>query len=387
MAEAEQPSPNVEEVPSKPSRTLNLLIMDGDETHDWVSMFKGFRLSDHSAIHVYQASWMEMTITTYKETGCIVCVAPIRESSGNIKRPRTANFTPHLVLVRNQVRGPYPSQDKKNLLFGLMYADVPAINSLTSLYQDLERSVMFAELAKIERRLGHDKFPLIDQTYYGSASDMVIAPSFPCVVKVSHAHAGMGKIQIKDSTEFRDISTVLALHSDYATAEPYIEPEWGLRVQKIGPHYRVMKKIMTGSGWKSHFGGSMLTEIELTPEYKLWADECSKMYGGMDLLAVDAIRGKDGKDYIIEVNGSAIGLLAERWVEDSEYVRDLVLEKLESHYVKSQESQESKEDVPATDGGSVPAGARVYRVVEKKDVPTPNGPKSPTWWPFGNAGN
>jgi hypothetical protein len=38
---------------------------------------------------------------------------------------------------------------------------------------------------------------------------------------------------------------------------------FGIRVQKIGNNYRVYKKVHTGSGWKSHFGGADLQFLEL----------------------------------------------------------------------------------------------------------------------------
>ena len=33
----------------------------------------------------------------------------------------------------------------------------------------------------------------------------------------------------------------------------------------------------------------------------MWIEECSKLFGGMDILCVEAIQGKDKKEHIIEV--------------------------------------------------------------------------------------
>ena len=92
--------------------------------------------------------------------------------------------------------------DSRNLLYALQHAGVPCVNSLHSLLCCLERPWVFGELKKIQRRLGADRFPLIDQTFYPSHRNMVIDPGFPCVVKVGPCHAGYGKIKVDNRCDF-----------------------------------------------------------------------------------------------------------------------------------------------------------------------------------------
>jgi hypothetical protein len=73
--------------------------------------------------------------------------------------------------------------------------------------------------------------------------EQLIGPSkFPGVVKVGHAHAGMGKMKIHDHHDFEDFSSVMALSNDYVTAEPFYEGVYDIRIQKIGDRYRAFKR-------------------------------------------------------------------------------------------------------------------------------------------------
>ncbi len=159
---------------------------------------------------------------------------------------------------------------------------------------------MLSVLREIRDRIGQEKFPLNDVTYYSNASTMIISPSMPCVLKLSHAHAGMGKIRVNDQQGFEDMRTVCSLHDEYLSAEPFFPYDSGIRVQKCVNTYRVWEKIPTGSSWKSQFGGSDLREIPLTPQFKLWADECAKAFGGLDLFAVDALKKTNKGNTILE---------------------------------------------------------------------------------------
>jgi len=120
---------------------------------------------------------------------------------------------------------------------------------------------------------------------------------------------------------------VLALHKDYVTLERLIKNrEYDIRVQKIGDHYRAYKRM--NANWKGNVGTCILEEIPVSDSFHLWATECGKLFGGLDILTVDAIHTSDGKDWILEMNDTASGFAPENLDEDMEHVVELVMKRL-----------------------------------------------------------
>lgn len=72
----------------------------------------------------------------------------------------------------------------------------------------------------------------------------------------------------------------------------------------------------------------MLEQIAMNDRFRSWVDNVATLFGGLDICALEVIIGKDGREYIIEVNDSALSLMGESQEEDRRHIAELVLSRM-----------------------------------------------------------
>ncbi|EFX85031.1 hypothetical protein DAPPUDRAFT_314472 [Daphnia pulex] len=266
-------------LPYNKDRCFTLLVID-DQNTDWSKYFRGRRIHGDWDVRVEQAEFRELSITASNDNGATVSMAVYRSGTKVVRA-----FRPDFVLIRQNMRD--AGEDYKSIVLGLKFGGVPSINSLEAVYHFQDKPWVFGHLLDLQRRFGREQFPLIDQTFYPNHREMMSAPRLPAVLKIGHAHGGLGKLKVETPLDFQDAASVVAVSNSYCTVEPYVDSKFDIHIQKIGNYYKAFIR----------FANSLLV-------------------------------ARDGREIIMELNDCALPLLGDSQEEDRRLISELVLHRM-----------------------------------------------------------
>ena len=142
-----------------------LLVIDSSPYNDWCKVFKGSKGPDGQELIVDQTSWDLIEVFTDNGEATVTIKPSAHPLTRNQGHERT--FKPDFMLIRNFVIGIH-GQTFVPSLCALIAADVPAVNSLQSIFLSTQRANSIGALNRIRRTLEGTShpFPMIPMKFY-----------------------------------------------------------------------------------------------------------------------------------------------------------------------------------------------------------------------------
>ena len=316
------------------SRKCQVLVLD-TSGFKWAKTFGSMKTKDGRQIQCHHSAWHLINVASTSHYGGCAVVDMLVETEDH--KVEHARFIPDCVLVRDsprQVNG----EDHTHQLMGIIASRTPCVNESGAVLNCLDRPVVYSELLGIRNKEGQKdgwkfKFPLVEQEYFANEAPASIKPTYPAVTKMSTVHSGFGKLRAEDDTHFNEIASILALSADYFTTETVHEVVSEVYIQWINGNVRTFKRIKsTADGgfrtW-SNWGTVQYQEMDENKQYKKWAELVSKIFGGLDIFALNVVVTASGDEFILGMQDCSCPFAPQYASEDAERCAQLVIERIE----------------------------------------------------------
>lgn len=309
-----------------------VLVLD-TSGFNWSQAFKKLKTKDGRPIECRHSAWHLINVASTSHFGGQAIVDQLVVTADGAAHER---FIPDCVLIRDRCRQAN-GEDHTHQLMGFIYSRTPCVNAAGAALSCLDRPVVYSELLDIRNTEGAKdelfRFPLIEQEYYANEAPASIKPNFPVVAKLRTVASGFGKLRAADEQSFGELSSILALSSQYFTTEESLSVAAEIYIQWIDGNIRCFKRIksLSGSGFRtwSNWGTLRYEEVDSTKQYKRWAELVSKIFGGLDIFALNVIQTDVGEEYILGIQDSSCPFAPQYQNEDAAQCAALVVGRIE----------------------------------------------------------
>ncbi|KAM9510781.1 synapsin-1-like [Guaruba guarouba] len=283
---------------------------------------------------------------------------------------------PDFVLVREPPDGGSAGAPRR-LLVGLHLGGVPSTDPLPALYAFAHPPYLFAQLVRLQRELGPEAFPLVPQRFCNRPRGLLTAPTFPMMVTLSPAPAGVGKVRVGSPEALGAVAGAMGEARAGALVHGVLGGTQHLRVQRIGDEYRALRWSGDPTG-----EGAQMELVALSPRHRGWVDACARLFGGVDICGVEALRGPDGREHIVQVLGSWMPLVGPGAAEDRGRIVELVLNRMRAELPRPRSPSPARLR-PQMSVTSTRTATPTQQRPPPQGAPPPSGPAQPRPQPQG----
>uniref|UniRef100_A0A0N5AF13 ATP-grasp domain-containing protein n=1 Tax=Syphacia muris TaxID=451379 RepID=A0A0N5AF13_9BILA len=277
-----------------------VLIID-DEPVDWNKYFRINRIGHQ--LRIEQAPFWNIHVCCYGYKECTVEIRTEKE-----RRVFHPDFVFYHQLAKSD-RG-----DFSNIVFALVKAGIPSINSPDSVLTFINKNWMES------------------------------ITKFPVVIRVGHGNKGSAKIKIDNELQLLELEGIVrSFKASEVTTEPFIETKYDLHLQKIGNEMKSFIRKGISNNWKSSASSAVLEQIAITNRHKQLIQLISDIFGGMDIVGIDILVAKDGREIVHDVN-DVLNLLGDTQEEDRRAIADLIQAKI-LHIMTQQQHQQPQQQL------------------------------------------